>query len=184
MQFLKPSKETRKYLVTDLVELFHQIDINGDANNVDLPVKKETINSSAIQISNFRQFVDFFYMKREALLHTQLYNSVKLISFKEGEVILNTSGLRDPHFNRNVAKLISKWTGRIWQVKSSTSNLGKSLHDEDIIIQQKEIELMKNNSQVKKILDEFPDSKIHSISELTDIDKNEEISNSKMTKEK
>ena len=30
LQFLKPSKETRKYLVTDLVELFHQIDINGD----------------------------------------------------------------------------------------------------------------------------------------------------------
>jgi WD40 repeat protein/Ca2+-binding EF-hand superfamily protein len=30
LQFLKPSKATRKYLVTDLVELFHQIDINGD----------------------------------------------------------------------------------------------------------------------------------------------------------
>ena len=30
LQFLKPPKETRKYLVTDLVELFHQIDINGD----------------------------------------------------------------------------------------------------------------------------------------------------------
>ena len=41
--------------------------------------------------------------------------------------------------------------GRIWQVHSSTSNLGKSLHDEDIINQQKEIEIMKNHPEVKKI---------------------------------
>ena len=79
----------------------------------------DAATSSEIKIPNFRQFVDLFYKKREALLHTQLYNSAKLISFKEGEVVINTSLIRDQHFNRNVAKLISKWTGRIWQIHSS-----------------------------------------------------------------
>ncbi|MBL6675516.1 MAG: DNA polymerase III subunit gamma/tau, partial [Alphaproteobacteria bacterium] len=93
-----------------------KIEIESNTNNIDSLVKKEPVKTTAIQISNFRQFVDYFYMKREALLHAQLYNSVKLISFKEGEVIINTSAIRDPHFNRNVAKFISKWTGRIWQI--------------------------------------------------------------------
>ena len=133
-----------------------------------MPVKKENINSSAIQVSNFRQFVDYFYMKREALLHTQLYNSVKLISFKEGEVTLNTSSLRDPHFNRNVAKLISKWTGRIWQIHSSDSNIGSSLSEEDVVNQQNEIKVMKNHPEIKKILEALPGLSIHSITDITD----------------
>ena len=159
--------EQTKLETSDNIEK-KKIDIDSDANNVDLPVKKKTINSSAIQISNFRQFVDYFYMKREALLHAQLYNSVKLISFKEGEVTLNTSSLRDPHFNRNVAKLISKWTGRIWQIHSSDSNIGSSLSEEDVVNQQKEIKVMKNHPEIKKILEALPGLSIHSITDITD----------------
>ena len=107
-------------------------------------------------------------MKREALLHTQLYNSVKLISFKEGEVTINASSLRDPHFNRNIAKLISKWTGRIWQIHSSDSNVGSSLSEEDLVNQQNEIKKMKNHPQVKKIIEALPGLSIHSITDITD----------------
>ena len=146
---------------------------------------KEVQNNKSYQeIQDFRQFVDLFFTNREGILHTQLYNEVILVSFKHGEIVINIDKISNKNFTRDVAKLISKWTGRIWQVKSSTSNIGKSLHDEDIIIQQKEIELMKNNIQVKKIIKEFPDSRIHSISELDDIDKNEEIFNSNIKKEK
>ena len=144
------------------------IDIGSDTNNINSPVEKEIINANAIQISNFRQFVDYFYIKREALLHAQLYNSVKLISFKEGEVTINTSSLKDPHFNRNVAKLISKWTGRIWQIHSSNSNVGSSLSEEDIVNQQSEIKVMKNHPEIKKILEAFPGLSIHSITDITD----------------
>ncbi|MDC3082942.1 DNA polymerase III subunit gamma/tau [Pelagibacteraceae bacterium] len=144
---------------------------------------KENVNIKHVQ--DFRHFVDMFFKNREGLLHTKLYNDVQLVSFKEGEVTLNTSKINDTGFNRTVAKLISKWTGRIWQIHSSTSNLGKSLHDEDIINQQKEIEIMKNHPEVKKILKEFPESKIHAITELGEInDDNTDINQSKMKKEK
>ena len=116
----------------------------------------------------YQQFVDYFYIKREALLHTQLYNLVKLISFKEGEVIFNASLIKDPNFNRNVAKLISKWTGRIWQIHSSDSNLGSSLSEEDVINQQNEIKVMKNHPEIKKILEALPGLSIHSITDITD----------------
>ncbi len=145
--------------------------------------QKETVNIKHVQ--DFRHFVDMFFKNREGLLHTKLYNDVQLVSFKEGEVTLNTSKINDTGFNRTVAKLISKWTGRIWQINSSTSNLGKSLLDEDIINQQKEIEIMKNHPEVKKILKEFPESKIHAITELGEInDDDTDINQPKMKKEK
>ncbi len=97
-----------------------------------------------------------------------LYNSVKLISFKEGEVVINNKLIRDQHFNRNVAKLISKWTGRIWQIHSSDSNIGSTLSEEDIIDQQNEIKKMKNHPEVKKILEALPGLSIHSITDITD----------------
>ncbi len=136
------------------------------------------------EIGDFRKFVDMFFKNREGILHTKLYNDVTLISFKDGEVILNTEKISDKSFNRTIAKMISTWTGRIWKVNSSTSNLGKSLYEEDIINQQKEIELMKNNIHVKKILNEFPASKIHAITELTDINYDEELVNLNIEKEK
>ena len=118
--------------------------------------------------NSFKNFVDFFYQHKEGMLHTQLYNNVRLISFKEGEVTLNTELINDTHFNRTVAKLISKWTGRIWQIHSSTSNVGKSLYEEDLINQQKEIDKMKNHPEIKQILELFPGVTIHSITDITE----------------
>ena len=136
------------------------------------------------KIDSYRQFVEMFFINREGMIHSKLYNDVKLISFKEGEVHINTSNISDKYFTKNIAKLISKWTGRIWQINNSTSNLGKSLYDEDIINQQKEIELMKSNISVRKILTAFPKTKIHSISDLTEANSNDEIIQIKIKKEK
>ncbi len=156
--------------------------LNFNKNKKEISPKE---NVNIVHVQNFRHFVDMFFKNREGLLHTKLYNDVQLVSFKEGEVTLNTSKINDTGFNRTVAKLISKWTGRIWQIHSSTSNLGKSLHDEDIINQQKEIEIMKNHPEVKKILKEFPESKIHAITELGEINDNDaDINQAKMKKEK
>ncbi len=95
-----------------------------------------------------------------------MYNTVKLISFEEGKITLNVDLIKDPNFNRQVAKLVSRWTGRIWQIHSSNSNIGKSLHEEDLINQQKDIEKIKNHPKIKEILSTFADVNIHSISNI------------------
>ena len=156
-------------------------DIQEDVNNKILNFNKNSDedkenNSNTLikQIENYRQFVEMFFINREGMLHSKLYNDVKLIAFKDGELTINISRISDKYFTKNISKLISKWTGRIWQIKISSSNLGKSLYEEDIINQQKEIELMKDNLLVKKILNEYPLTQIHSISDLTDVNSNEE----------
>ena len=119
-------------------------------------------------INSFRNFVELFYHHKELILHTKLYNNVKIISFKEGEITINSDSLNDSHFNRNVAKLISKWTGRIWQIHSSSSNIGKTLYEEDLINQQIRIEEMKNHPEIKNILESFKGVKIHSITDISE----------------
>ena len=114
-------------------------------------------------VNSFRELVDLFYQKREGMIHTYLYNNVKLVSFKEGEVVINAKIIENPHFTRTIAKLISKWTGRIWQVSLSSSNIGKSLYEEDLIEQQNEIDKMKTDKEVQSILKKFPGVTIHSI---------------------
>jgi len=122
--------------------------------------------SNFLSIKSFREFVDLFYQKKEGMLHTYLYNNVKLISFKEGEIIINSDDIPDQLFCRTIAKFISKWTGRIWQVSTSSSNIGKTLYEEDILNLQNEIEIMKNDPEINKILKKYPDVKIHSITDI------------------
>ena len=119
------------------------------------------------------------------MLHTYLYNNVKLISFKEGEVVINTEEVKDNKFSRTIAVFISKWTGRIWQVSESSSNIGKTLHEEDLLSQQKEIEIMQNDNEIKDILNKYPGIKIHSINEVYETsDEKNLIENIKKSKEK
>ena len=131
----------------------------------------EEIPKGNLSVKSFRHFVDLFYQRREGMLHTYLYNNVKLISFAEGEIVINPKSVVDPHFSRTIAKLVSTWTGRIWQVSSSTSNIGKSLYEEDLIELQKEIEKMKNEPEIKKIFIQFPEVSIHTITNINETSK-------------
>ena len=181
----KEEQEINKNKIT--VEKNIQDDVNNKILNFNKNSNKDKGNNSNTlirQIENYRQFVEMFFLNREGMLHSKLYNDVKLIAFKDGELTINISRISDKYFTKNISKLISKWTGRIWQIKTSSSNLGKSLYEEDIINQQKEIELMKDNLLVKKILNEYPLTQIHSISDLTDVNSNEEKDYFNIKKEK
>ena len=132
-----------------------------------IETSKDTKNLKRyLQVKSFRHFVNLFYLKKEGMLHTYLYNNVRLVSFKEGEVVINIENVSELNFIRKVAKFISTWTGRIWQVSSSSSNIGNTLYNEDLINNQKEIEIMKNDSEVKDILIKYPKTKIHSITNI------------------
>jgi len=167
-------------LTSPKINLNETINQSNNKSNFSKNVIKDQANSK-IPIHSYREFVELFYQKKEGLIHSKLYNYVKLISFKEGEVTLNIESIKDSHFNRTVAKLISRWTDRIWQIHSSTSNVGKSLYEEDLFNQQKQIEEMKNHPEMIKILKVFPDITIHSITEVTETtdEKNHDIKTKK-----
>ena len=100
------------------------------------------------------------------------------------EIIINTENISDPNFSRIEARYVSKWTGRIWTISNSNSNIGKTLQEEDIINQQKEIDIMKKDPTVQEILNKFPGISIHSISPINETfdDKDEILTESKQSK--
>ena len=147
----------------------NEININETKTSIN-NLQNTKKNIKQLRISSFRDFVELFFNHKEPILHSKLYNNVKLISFEEGKININTDLIKDPNFNRNVARLVSKWTGRIWQIHSSSSNIGKSLYEEDLINQQKEIEKIKNHPKMKEIIDAFPEVSIHSITNITESD--------------
>ena len=162
------SYESTKKLINNQKENTSDISTNNKPQN-------DLIGN--MNVKSFRNFVDLFYQKREGMLHTYLYNNAKIISFKEGEVIINSSSVTDPHFTRTIAKLVSKWTGRIWQVSSSSSNIGQTLYEADLVEQRKEIDNMKSDSEIKNILDIFPGINIHSITNIAETTKENILNN-------
>ena len=90
-------------------------------------------------------------------------------------MVINVSKITDSNFPRTIARYMSKWTGRIWKVTRSNSNIGKTLQEEDIINQQKEIALMKNDPDVKLILETFPGTKIHSITSIAETSSEKDV---------
>ena len=138
--------------------------INNESINV---IEDQSNPTGNLRIKSYRHFVDLFYQRKEGMLYTYLYNNAKLVSFKEGEVVLNVQSIANPHFTSIIAKLVSKWTRRIWQVSVSTSNVCCTLHEEDLIEQQKEIKVMKNDPEIKNLLEIFPGVTIHSISNIS-----------------
>ncbi len=180
---IEKNAEIKQALETDVAD-----DSSKTVNIINnIEDKKEKIivtDPNILSIKSFRQFVDLFYQKREGILHTQLYNSVKLISFKEGEIAINIEKISEKNFSRTVARYISKWTGRIWTISSSNSNIGKTLKEEDIINQQKEIEIMKEDLEVKKIMNKFSGISIHSITPIieTSDEKNDILDKQKKIK--
>ena len=154
---------------------------NNDKNNTINKINQINENISnenshnSLSINSYNQFVDLFFQKKEGLLHTYLYNDVKLISFKEGEITINIDKISDPKFQRTIAKLVSKWTGRIWKVQISNSNLGKTLYEEDLLNLQKQIDIMKNDYEIKKILEKYSEVKIHSITDISETSDKDKI---------
>jgi len=174
-----PSNNIEKKIVNEL-KFENRSENISKSENIKLASPKGTLS-----IDSYRKFVDLFHHRREAMLYTYLYNDVKMISFKEGEVVINIKAISDPHFSRTIAKLVSKWTGRIWQVSTSTSNIGKTLYEEDLLEQQKEIQKMKNDPAIKNILEKFPGSRIHSITNIDETTEDKILTeNIKKTEEK
>ena len=101
-----------------------------------ISIKKIEKNNLKIKnkINSFRELVELFYKYREPLMYSKLYNQVRLISFEEGKLVINIDDLKEKNFPKQVIKLVSKWTGRIWTISLSDNKTGKTLAEEDIII--------------------------------------------------
>ena len=163
----KAEKEINENLISNKVnneELKENKIINYSNENNE--ITDEDTNIIVKKIASFGEFVELFHQYREGLLFTKLYHKVRLISFEEGKIIINIDSIKEPDFLRIISKLALKWTGRIWNITSSSSKIGNTLEEQEIINHKKKIEETKKDPEIKKILELFPCSSIHYIEEM------------------
>jgi len=165
----KIEETTKDRFHTDLKDQSNTEKILNNLSSASKNEPEELINNVKKIIKSFRELVELFNLYKEVLLYTKLYNEVKVITFEEGKLTLNIDGLNDPNFVKQITKLISKWTGRIWTVSLSDNKTGKTLAEEDIILKENKLEKIKKYPDVKKILETFPEATIHSIESIDDL---------------
>ena len=165
----KIEETTKDRFHTDLKDQSNTEKILNNLSSASKNEPEELINNVKKIIKSFRELVELFNLYKEVLLYMKLYNEVKVITFEEGKLTLNIDGLNDPNFVKQITKLISKWTGRIWTVSLSDNKTGKTLAEEDIILKENKLEKIKKYPDVKKILETFPEATIHSIESIDDL---------------
>lgn len=120
---------------------------------------------------NFRELVECFKEKKEAILYDNLMNDVNLVSFEEGKISLKISDFLDKNFVNEISKHLKEWTGIKWQVEK-VSNLEDNkilptITNEIELEKQENFEEIKKDRNVSSVLELFPKSKISEIKAVT-----------------
>lgn len=119
-----------------------------------------------ISLTSFDDLLEHLDKWREPVLHSQLYNHARLVSFKDGEVILNLLETGQSDLVEKLNRILRENTGKTWIVKKSTTDEGQPTLAQ--VAAEKEAKLKKEVSEgplVKSVLESFPGSKIERIDE-------------------
>ena len=128
--------------------------------------RAEPVNSPAIAAAlsaspaSYRELVNLFEEKREALFHIALRDHAQLVSFAPGKISVNLSPPPARDFTTRIAECLKKWTGQDWQVSLSTDAGEQSIAAQDAAHHASLKEQAAKEPIVASVMDQFPGAKI------------------------
>lgn len=117
-------------------------------------------------IASFDDLMDHLDQWREPMLHSQLYNHVRLVSFKAEHVVFNLLESAQPDLIEKLIRILKEKTGKTWEIQATSTEDGQPTLAQ--VAADKEAQLKKEVSEgplVKCVLESFPGSKIEQIDE-------------------
>ena len=158
------------------------LDTNTDENvlNDNLARKKETLTESAenkqeIELRKFSEVVSLIEKKSEMLAAYHLKNSFRLVSFSEpksqqGVGNIELESINDSHESKKIlwraSKTLELITKKRWILSISNKAGLKSLQEVEDEKVKKNIEKIKNEKLIKKILEIIPSSEVISVKSI------------------
>ncbi len=103
---------------------------------------------------------------REPVLHSQLFNHARLVSFKEEHAVFNLLETAQSDLIEKLIRVLKEKTGKPWTVQATSIEDGQPTLAQ--VAADKEAQLKKEVSEgplVKCVLESFPGSKIEQIDE-------------------
>jgi DNA polymerase-3 subunit gamma/tau len=118
------------------------------------------VAAAKVAVNNYKELVDLFSEKREALLHIVLHEQASLVSFEPGKIALNISPPPARDFITKVTDNLKKWTGDDWQLLLSSDAGEPTLKAQELAYTEKLKEEAASQPLVASVLDQFPGAKI------------------------
>ena len=118
--------------------------------------------------SDFPALVEAVERQGKQLLGLQLRDQVGLVSFEPGELVLKPLRPLGPDFPRELAAAAKTATGLAWQVRLTDEGGSPSLQQQEAMAEERMRAAVLEESNIKALLDEFPDATLESIDPTTD----------------
>jgi DNA polymerase-3 subunit gamma/tau len=116
---------------------------------------------------NFAAVVKMFGDHKEGLLHAYLTNNVRLVSFAPGTIVCVTEGRPPPDLAPTVARRLSDWTGRNWEVRLTSEGGGSTLAEQATATRHGARQLAGEDPLVQQALEVFPGAEITDVRDMT-----------------
>ncbi len=134
-------------------------------NNLDPEVSPKGKKALNCEPKSFQDVVALFLMKRELVLHAQLYNNVHLVHFEFGRLEMRLNEHAHRNLANSVSSLLSEWTDSRWIVSISSDQGKPTLAEEKNKVDQKRLELVKRHPLVSAATETFPGANITRVTE-------------------
>lgn len=122
--------------------------------------------SSIGEAFSWEQLVELFKQNREMLLHNNLMNYARLVSFEVGKIELQLTANLPRDFTAKVTDLLSVWTKQPWKIIVAQSGGGKTLQEQENENTEKSIKELSENPLIASTLSQFPNAKIVGVKEV------------------
>ena len=156
----------------DLFDIKEKVETIGQMRNIaqekDIKLKdNKEIETQTNLINSFDDLLKICTLKKEIKLKYELEKNVNLVNFENQRIEISFNEGLDKDFIKDLSSKLYEWTNNRWIITLSKTKGEPSKKEKEVSLKKEQIEIVKNSSIYKNILEKFPDA------ELIDVKPNE-----------
>jgi DNA polymerase III subunit gamma/tau len=140
--------------------------VNRGANAVSARALPQVEAAPNLAPQSFRELLEMFELRKEAILRAHLYAHVHLVQFEQGRVQLRLDPAAPRDLVNRVAQKLSEWTGQTWLVGIASEGGQPSLKEQDEAREHSIRGEAARHPLVRAVLDAFPGARIEAVREI------------------
>ncbi|ELU01920.1 hypothetical protein CAPTEDRAFT_207840 [Capitella teleta] len=128
---------------------------------------KETSAPSSDQLSQLEDLLALAETNRDLKAKRWLRYDIRFVSLEPGKLSVSLTEDADPALIGQLSKRLTNWTGERWVVVLAKEGGGLSLAEQENKARQDQFESIKEDANVRKLLDVFPEAKLIKLAQAT-----------------
>jgi len=117
---------------------------------------------------DFESLVALFHAEREPVLATTLKDSVRLVEYRPGRLVINPGERAQPTFAGRLRACLESWTGCDWQVVISGEAGEASLREKELARRERLFQEAQADPAVQSVLEAFPGASLADVRETAE----------------